>query len=119
MPHPDRATSVHPEDVTPAAGASVLLRIFWVLFGNIIAAVCAVAIAMSDRSGFFTWADPVYWLTVAALIAARYTDIVRYGGTTADGQPATLAHWRRYATVVAVASILIWAGAHAVAYATA
>jgi hypothetical protein len=38
-------------------------------------------------------------------IAARRVDITRWQGTTASGEPATLAHWRRYAaTVVLVAA---------------
>jgi len=91
-----------------------LVRLFWVLLGNAILAFCAVSIAQSDP-GFGTAADAIFWTTVGCLMAARYVDIRYLGGYTAYGEPATMAHWRRYSVILAVISAAVWALVHAVA----
>ena len=57
--------------------------------------------------------DGVVWITVALMIVARRLDIIRWQGTTAIGEPATLDHWRSYAvTLVWIATagfaIALW-----------
>jgi hypothetical protein len=47
------------------------------------------------------------------LIGTRYVDIVRYQGLTADGQPATMAHFRRYAIVLLATAVALWAATRA------
>jgi hypothetical protein len=97
----------------PPAGC--LLRIFWMLLGNALLAGCALVV-VQNRSSFFGIADAAYWATVASLLAARYVDIRHFRGTTAEGEPATMAHWRRYAVAVALVSACLWAVVHAIAY---
>ncbi len=46
------------------------------------------------------------------LVAVRYADIRYLGGRTAEGVPATMAHWRRYVLVLMVASTAVWLTAH-------
>ena len=92
-----------------------LLRIFWMMIGNIFVFLCAVAIVQSS-TGFFSTADAFYWAFVASLAAARYVDIRYYHGATAEGNPATLADWRRYTLrLVAVAGVG-WLAIHAAGY---
>jgi hypothetical protein len=50
------------------------------------------------------------------LIVARYVDITRFKGDTAYGEPATLAHWRRYALSLLVGSIVVWVVIHGIGY---
>jgi hypothetical protein len=106
---------IHPSAETPSpSGTSLLLRIFWMFIGNFVLIVSLLAIAMGEEEGFFSIADVVFWVAVPLIIAARYVDIARYGGTNADGEPATLAHWRRYAIGLAVLSVVLWGAAHGI-----
>lgn len=93
--------------------AGCLVPAFWMLGGNGILAVCAVAIA-SRGIGIFGFVDVLFWFTVGCLVAVRYADIRYLGGRTAEGTPATMAHWRRYALVLTVASTAVWLTAHAI-----
>ena len=97
----------------PPAGC--FLRFFWMMIGNVILLFSAYGI-IQHRSSVLGIADAFYWAIVGSLLAARYVDIRYLYGTTADGDPATMAHWRRYATVLGVVSTGLWLGAHAIAY---
>jgi len=88
-----------------------LIPTFWMLVGNGILALCAVAIAAG--SSLFGAADLFYWLTVGGLLAARYVDIRYLNGRTAEGKPATPAHWRRYAVILIAVAAAAWIVAHA------
>ena len=97
----------------PPAGC--LLRLFWMIIGNVILLSCAYGI-VQHHSSFLSLADVLYWVVVGFLLAARYVDIRHLHGTTADGDPATMNHWRRYATIVGVVSAGLWLVSHAMAY---
>ena len=97
----------------PPAGC--FLRVFWMIIGNAILLACAYGV-LQHRSSLLSIADALYWAVVGSLLAARYVDIQYFLGTTSDGDPATMAHWRRYATVLGMISIGLWLGAHAIAY---
>jgi len=87
-----------------------LIPAFWMLAGNGILAICAVAMI---GKGFATsLLDGLYWLTVCGLIGARYADVRYLGGRTAEGAPATRAHWRRYSAVVVAVSVALWLVVH-------
>jgi hypothetical protein len=45
---------------------------------------------------------------VVALLLARYVDVVKLGGQTADATPATTSHLRRYVIGVFGVSLLGW-----------
>jgi hypothetical protein len=82
------------------------------LVGNAIVYASLAVIAM-EGAAFPSALDGVVWVTVALTILARRVDITRWSGKTASGEPATLAHWRRYALTV----ILVTAAASAIAHA--
>jgi hypothetical protein len=90
------------------AQAGFALRLFWMMFGHAIV-FASLATIVVDELAFPTIADAVVWLTVALMIVVRRVDITRAQGTTATGEPATLAHWRNYAVTlicaVGVASV--------------
>jgi hypothetical protein len=79
-------------------------------FGNIALVLLVLSIY---RSAGWSIADLAFWLVVGLLIGARYIDIVRYKGATIDGEPATLAHFKRYVLVVLFAGAALWAIARA------
>ena len=96
------------------SASGCLLRVFWMLIGNLILLFCALGI-FQNRSGFLGVADAFYWAAVGSLLAARYVDIRYLQGRTAEGNPASLAHWRRYAVLVCAASTTLWLLVHAAA----
>ncbi len=87
-----------------------LPRIFWMLIGNI---ALLMATASVYGSGGWSIADVVFWLIVGLLIGARYIDIVRFKGKTADGKLATMAHLKRYVLMVLLGGVALWAAARA------
>lgn len=91
--------------------ASVGLRVFWMLWGNLVLLLCAAKVAV----GGSTVPQVLLALTAVALVVARYVDITRFAGTTVDGEPATLAHWKRYAAGVVAISLALWTLARMVA----
>jgi len=88
----------------PPAGC--FLRLFWMMIGNVVLLFCVYGI-IQHRSSVLSIADAFYWAIVGSLLAARYVDIRYLYGTKADGDPATMAHWRRYATVLGVVSVMV------------
>ena len=91
------------------------LRLFWMLIGNVILLFCAYGI-VQHRSSVLSIADAFYWAIVGSLLAARYVDIRYLYGTTADGAPATIAHWQRYAVFLVLVATGFWLVVHAIAY---
>lgn len=89
-------------------GGGCLLRVFWMLLGNIILAMTAYNIAILHDSGFAVTASIVIWVTVAAMLGARYLDIKRFRGQTASGEPATMTNWRRYAIALVGIWLVVW-----------
>ena len=94
---------------------SLIVKIFWTLFGNVILIVSVVLIFQRKDRMFHT-ADGVFWGTVAALVLARYLDIKLYNGLTATGQPASMSHWRKYAVVLLICSAVLWVLLHVINY---
>ena len=96
-------------------GAGCLVRLGWMVFGNVAMIICIGLIA-NHAGSFLSAADAVFWGVVPALIWLRHVDITRMNGQTASGQPATLSHWKRYAGLLPAVSLVAWAAAHAVAW---
>ena len=94
---------------------SLFVRVFWALIGNAILLLTTISIFRHKGAIFYT-ADIVFWCTAAALILARYLDIKLWGGLTATGEPASMAHWRKYAVILLLCSTVVWAIAHAINY---
>lgn len=95
-------------------GAGCAVRLSWMLLGNVVLAFTAAKIFL-DGGGLFSPANAVFWAVVVLMIWLRRIDITRMNGQTATGEPATLAHWNRYAMLLAVISLAVWGGAHGLA----
>ncbi len=98
------------ENESAQSAGGCLVRLYWMVVGYLIAVICGVSII--NHHGSFSMVDVVYWLAVAGIIAARYLDVVRFGGTRTDGKPATLADWKRHAAINVVLAIVGWAVIH-------
>ena len=92
------------------SAAGCLARLFWTIGGN--AALVFRAIFIAQGPSGFSLYDLAYWGVALLLVATRYVDITRFDGTTADGEPATLSHWRRYTAAVLGIGAAVWAVAH-------
>ena len=111
MANPETKVS-SPDQIT---GSGCLVRLAWMLIGNIVLAACVVNIA-TRTGGLFSAADVVLWAVVPILIWLRYVDITHMKGQTAGGQPASLSHWKRYVGLLLAACLVAWAAAHAIAW---
>jgi len=114
---PEPQVEQRPETQPQTAPTGCLLRVYWMLLGNAVVALCAYAITQAE--GMLTAADAAYWLAAGAVIGARYVDVHYLGGTTAEGEPPTPKDWRRYALGVLGVAAVLWLAIHALGFATA
>ncbi|HPO13354.1 MAG TPA: hypothetical protein PLI09_07915 [Candidatus Hydrogenedentes bacterium] len=91
----------------------LVLRIFWMLVGNFILLITCLYI-LNERISGFTWLDILYWVALVLALAARYIEITYYQGRKADGEPATRAHWVRYALIMLVLATAGWLAVHGI-----
>jgi hypothetical protein len=106
-PPPDDASESHP--------VGCLTRLLWMLVGNLFLVVTTFVI-YSTKGTFFSVADIVFWVIVALLLLVRYVDIRRFRGSTVTGAPATMKDFARYAWLLPLAALVIWAIAHVAGY---
>jgi len=99
------------------AGAGVLLRLYWIGFGNIVLLFLLI-FALEREPAFPSLMDLVYFLVLVSVIGVRYVDIRFYNGTTAEGRLATPGHWRRYALWMSGAGLCAWGLARLAAHLT-
>ncbi len=99
----------------PTRAVGIFLRVYWMFLGHATLGVSALMIA-GHRASRFSIADIVFGVTLPLLIAARYAEVAWYKGETAYGEPATLAHWKRYTAALLAGSAALWGACHAVAY---
>lgn len=97
---------------TPVFG--LLMRIWWMFLG--LGALLVVLVVMAfERGDLPSLIDAVFAALVVSLVAARFTDVRFFEGTTAEGAPATMGDFRRYALRLAAGSATGWGVANAVA----
>lgn len=117
MPSSSVASATVPvSDTHPKSASrprSVFLRLHWMLLGGAALATCALLLFRGETS-IVSIPSVAMWAVAVSMIAARWVDITRFHGLTADGEPATRGHFRRYALGVAAATAGLWATALAV-----
>jgi hypothetical protein len=90
---------------TPSLG--VLARFYWMAIGPMIIILIAVAFMMKSlEKNVIT--NLVYWGLVLSVILVRYLDIRYLKGETADGEPATLKHWKRFCIILLTIYTCLW-----------
>jgi len=108
-------TSTPPTGLT---GSGCLIRMLWFLVAHAVLLLSA-AIIVAQHSKFFSPVDAVFCGAVIFAVVIRYLDIRFFCGATGTGNPATMRHWRRYAILLILVSLIVWAAAHAVGHYTA
>ena len=96
----------HSPDV-PSAPAGCLLRLVWTLVGNSIVYLALITIAVKAIP-LPSYLDAVVWVTTGLMLLARWFDITRFNGRTITDEPATMSHWRWYATLVIGVTLGAW-----------
>jgi hypothetical protein len=84
------------------------------LAGNFALALFTVFIVL-DSAGLGL-ADLGLWLSAGAIVVTRWLDVRNFAGTTTDGAPATLAHWKHHTMIIVGTTFVLWLVAHAVAW---
>ena len=110
-PHPENQDAQEAREPSGSMLA-LLARLYWMLLGNMAVAISAAAVASAASSP--SPADAVLGASVLSLIAVRYADIVYLDGATAEGEPATIADFRRYAVGVAGLGLALWVACTAI-----
>lgn len=106
--------SPHQVSTGQVSGLGCAARFFWMAAGN--AALAFLLIFIGQQRGFtLSWRDAAFWGVVAILLAVRAADIRWLGGRTTEGEPATMALWRKWALLLIAISLALWALAHLVA----
>ena len=91
----------------PLSGLGFFVRLYWMFVGNALL-MFLLGFIYSKHSKFPSLLDAAYLGALASLILVRYVEIQFLNGQTGEGKPATLAHWRRYAKIVAPAGVVGW-----------
>lgn len=98
-------------DFAVKSPAGCLIRLFWFFGGNILLLFLLISI-FNRRS--VTISDLGFFIVVACLIISRYVDIRYLNGRTAEGEPATMHHWRKYSAMLLAVSLGIWVLTHVI-----
>jgi len=108
----DAKSAVESPDASDT-GASVIIRLGWMLGGTLTMLIAGFSIASAPR-----WTlglqDAVFWLGVLLAVVLRYWDIRSFRGQTANGDPATMAHFARYFAALSVIALFGWLTAQSV-----
>ncbi|NMC19113.1 MAG: hypothetical protein GYA33_01725 [Thermogutta sp.] len=105
-----QAPEPSPQTPPPEPIGGCLLRLYWMIGGFLIAVLCGVSVV--SHQGGFSAVDVIYWAAVLGIPLARYVDMTKFAGRRADGEPTTLADWRRFSLAVVIAGIVAWALIH-------
>lgn len=104
-----------PSPESPSLGPTgCLLRVLCFFLGPGAMAFSAVVI-MQGHGWRLSAADGIYGGIALALIALRFVDVRFLRGRTGTGEPATMRDAIRYAAIVILAGLAIWAAAHGIA----
>lgn len=101
----NRSSSTLPKSEELSSVGGMLTRIYWMLLGHPVVVAAAYYIA-SGKTAILT--NTIFFLLVVSIIAARYIDIKFYRGQTAEGEPATMKHWKKFTFIVLGYSTALW-----------
>jgi hypothetical protein len=98
-----------PQD-TPTSMSRMFIRLFWILFGPPILAMLAYGLAV-HKQGWFGPRSIAFLVVLGLLLIVR-----RFDPETADGEPTTPAHLRKYTLIVLSVGLATWVAAHLAAH---
>jgi hypothetical protein len=95
------------------AASAVLGRLFWMMVGPFILGIFAISIT-ERRDGWFSPLDGLYFVVLGGILLGRWLEFRSGRPLTATGEPATVAHLRRYALVLSLLGVAVWVVANLV-----
>ena len=100
------------EAMTMTAGQStplllVVARIYWLFLGPVILGALTL-VAFSSKGGWLTMIDFMFLALLGGLILARWYEFRGGNPQTNMGEPATWAHFRRYALITVLFGLSVW-----------
>jgi hypothetical protein len=101
-----------PEWVAAPPSGSIFLRMAWM--GVVPAILVCIFVLANTDPWTFTGYDFAVVLLLVGGIVARAIDVLRYGGTTAYGDPSTPRHIVTYAVGLALVTGVAWALAQSI-----
>jgi hypothetical protein len=90
-------------------------RLSWMIVGPFALAICAFSVA-ERRDGWFRPIDLIYFLVLGGMALGRWAEFQYGRPLTADGEPATAAHLRRYVFGLSTLGLGLWIAANVFAY---
>jgi hypothetical protein len=90
-----------------------LARLFWLLAGPMFLLLLAVAVVRTGN-GWLTPVDFAFLGVLAAMLLARWLEFRAGNPLTADGEPATPVHLRRYLVGATATGLAVWCAANVV-----
>lgn len=101
-----RAEQVEQDRKSGKSGRAIAVRVYWMFLGFI--PMVASAGAITESKSVPSAADVAFWTSVLSIVLARFYDVTRLNGRTAEGSPATLADWRRHAGWLLLVAAIVW-----------
>jgi hypothetical protein len=92
----------------------LIARLTWMAFGPLALMLATFGI-VSIGSGWLTSADIAYFVILGVMVLGRWLEFRSGRAQTADGEPATQAHLRRYAIGVVLIGAVVWVVANLIA----
>ena len=88
-------------------------RLSWMIVGPFALAIVAISIT-ERRDGWFSPLDLVFFVVLGGMLLGRWLEFRYSQPLTATGEPATVAHLRRYALVLGILGLVAWLAANLV-----
>lgn len=92
---------------TSSTGIGMLIRVYWMVFGNFINILIAINIAVKKHNSIM-FLTLYYFVNTTGLIISRYIDIKYLNGQTTEYEPATMDHWKSYSIKTIGIYLVLW-----------
>lgn len=102
-------------DAEAGGAGNLLCRLIWMFAGPVTLAI-VVYHTVAQGDVWFAMRDIVFAAAVALMIGARWVEMRSGKAQTATGEPATMAHFRRYITVLLPVVAIVWLAAKVVGH---
>ena len=107
----DKTKALEQGNAAKGGGAGALLcRLVWMFGGPLVLGVVAYQ-TVTQKDGWLVARDVVFAIALALTIGARWLEVRSGAGETATGEPATMAHFRRYAMILLPVAAVLWVAA--------
>jgi hypothetical protein len=97
--------------VRSTTGPALLARFVWMMAGPVTLALFALAM-VAQHGRWLSFASLMYFPVLGVTLGARWHEFRLGEPMTATGEPATLAHLRRFVVKATLAALAVWVAAN-------